>query len=225
MTPSVPPSARPSILLVDDHAVVREGLASLLAISGQYGDIFHAADGDGAVEAAQRTRPDIVVIDLLMPGMPTAGAIRILRTLLPQAQIVVLTSSQDRKAAFAALEAGAQSFLLKSMGGDEILDALARIAAGTPVIHPAVTSGMVELLRGRGGRQDPFHALTPRELDVLAELAKGASNLRIAASLDITERTVKAHVSSVLAKLGLNDRTEAVAFAWRHGLVTPADTD
>lgn len=214
---------KPSILLVDDHAVVREGLASLLAISGTYGEISHAADGEQAIAAAERLRPDIVMIDLLMPGMPTAGAIRILRSVVPDAALVVLTSSQDRKAAFAALEAGAQSFLLKSMGGDEILDALARIAGGTPVIHPSVTSGMVDMLRTRGSRHDPFHALTPRELDVLAELAKGASNARIAALLDITERTVKAHVSAVLAKLDLNDRTEAVAFAWRHGLVTAAD--
>lgn len=214
---------KPSILLVDDHAVVREGLASLLAMSGACGEIAHAADGEQAIDMAQRLRPDIVMIDLLMPGMPTAGAIRILRGVVPQAAIVVLTSSEDRKAAFAALEAGAQSFLLKSMGGDEILDALERIAGGTAVIHPSVTSGMVDMLRTRGTRHDPFHALTPRELDVLAELAKGASNARIAALLAITERTVKAHVSAVLAKLDLNDRTEAVAFAWRHGLVTAAD--
>jgi NarL family two-component system response regulator LiaR len=174
---------------------------------------------------AQAASPDIVVIDLLMPNMPTAGAIRILRALCPAAAIVVLTSSQDRKAAFAALEAGAQSFLLKSMSGEQILDALDKIAAGMPVIHPWVTSSMVEMLKSRGGRQDPFYALTPRELDVLVELSKGASNLRIAARLDITERTVKAHLSSVLAKLGLGDRTEAVAFAWRHGLVTPEDPE
>jgi len=210
---------RPSVLLVDDHAVVREGLASLLKGAGSYGAIAHAADADEAIAVAQAFRPDIVVIDLLMPGMPGAGAIRILRGLCPAVQIVVLTASRDRRAAFAALEAGAQSFLLKSMPADQLIDAMNRIAAGTPFIHPAVTAGMVELLRSRGGRQDPFHALTPRELDVLAELAQGASNARIAAPLGITERTVKAHVSSMLAKLGLVDRTEAVAYAWRHGLV------
>jgi NarL family two-component system response regulator LiaR len=213
---------KPSVLLVDDHAVVREGMASLLAVAGNFGQVFHAADADEAIALAQAARPDIVVIDLLMPNMPSAGAIRIVRTICPQAAIVVLTSSQDRKAAFAALEAGAQSFLLKSMSGEQILDALDKIAAGMPVIHPWVTSSMVDMLKSRGGRQDPFHALTPRELDVLAELAEGASNLRIAAKLAITERTVKAHLSSVLAKLGLGDRTEAVAYAWRHGLVTPA---
>lgn len=210
----------PAVLLVDDHALVREGLAALLALDGAYGAIQHAADAEQAIAAVRTGHPDLIVIDLLAPGMPGAGAIRILRGLCPRAQIVVLTASQDRQAAFAALEAGAQSFLFKSMSGEQVLEALARIAAGTPVIHPAVTSGMVELLRARGGRHDSFHALTPRELDVLAELAEGASNARIAATLDITERTVKAHVSSVLAKLGLGDRTEAVAYAWRHGLVT-----
>lgn len=214
---------RPSILLIDDHALVREGLAALLALDGAYGEILHAADAEQAIAVVQTRQPDIVVIDLLMPGMPGAGAIRILRGLCPQAQIAVLSASQDPQAAFAALEAGAQSFLLKTMSGEQVLDALARIGAGTPVIHPAVTAGMVELLRARGGRQDPFHALTPRELDVLGELAKGASNARIAAALAITERTVKAHVSSMLAKLGLGDRTEAVAFAWRHGLLSAAE--
>jgi two-component system, NarL family, response regulator LiaR len=217
---------KPTVLLVDDHAVVRDGLASLLAITGNYGDIAHAAGGEGAIAVAQDISPDIIVIDLLMPNMPTAGAIRILRNVSPRSAIVVLTSSEDRQAAFAALEAGAQSFLLKSMSGDEILDAMEHIAAGTPVIHPSVTSGIVDLLRTRGStRHDPFRSLTPREVDVLVELAKGASNVKIAATLDITERTVKAHISSVFAKLGLGDRTEAVAFAWRHGLVTPADTD
>lgn len=216
---------KPSVLLVDDHAVVREGLASLLAIAGNFGEIAHAADGDGAIAIAQDLQPDIIVIDLLMPNMPTAGAIRILRNVSPASRIVVLTSSQDQRAAFAALEAGAQSFLLKSMSGDEVLDALERIAAGTPVIHPSVTSSMVDMLRSRGGRQDPFRSLTARELDVLVELAKGASNARIASTLDITERTVKAHISSVFAKLDLTDRTEAVAFAWRHGLITAADAD
>ena len=204
---------RPSVLLVDDHAVVREGLASLLAMTGEFGAILHAGDAESAIDVvrAHVPAPDIVVVDLLMPAIPGPGAIRMLKALCPDAHFAVLTSSQDERLARAALEAGARSFLLKSMDGDEILAAFRSIRAGMAVVHPSVAA--------LAGKPNPFAALTPREIDVLVELANGASNARIAHSLDITERTVKAHIGSVFLKLGVADRTEAVAFAWRNGLM------
>jgi len=204
-------STGPAVLLVDDHAVVREGLGSLLAMTGEFGAILHAGDAAGAIAAVQQQVPDIVVVDLLMPTVPGPGAIRMLKALCPDAHFVVLTSSQDAALARAAIGAGARSFLLKSMDGDEILAAFRAIRSGRPVMHPSVAA--------LGEKTNPFAALTPREIDVLVELANGASNARIARSLDITERTVKAHIGSMFVKLGVADRTEAVAFAWRHGLM------
>lgn len=204
---------QPSVLLVDDHAVVREGLGSLLAMTGEFGAILHAGDAESAIDVVRGhvPAPDIVVVDLLMPAIPGPGAIRMLKALCPDAHFAVLTSSQDERLARAALEAGARSFLLKSMDGDEILAAFRSIRAGMAVVHPTVAA--------LAGKPNPFAALTPREIDVLVELANGASNARIADSLDITERTVKAHIGSVFLKLGVADRTEAVAFAWRNGLM------
>lgn len=215
---------KPTVLLADDHAIVREGLAGLLMLSGDFGAIWQAADGALAIEAASLRRPDIVVIDLLMPHIGGVEAIGAIATLCPDAHIVVLTSSDDDSMAFAALEAGAQSFLLKTMSGEEILQALRKIAQGDAVIHASITTGMLRMVRrSNANRHAPFAQLTPREIDVLLELAQGASNLKIAHALNITERTVKAHLGACLSKLGLADRTEAVAFAWRNGLVKPSD--
>lgn len=202
---------KPVVLLVDDHAVVREGLGSLLAMTGEFGAILHAGDADSALAVVRGHLPDIIVVDLLMPNVSGPGAIRMLKTLCPAAHFVVLTSSQDERLARAAIEAGARSFLLKSMDGDAILASFRAIRAGSAVMHPAIAA--------LEARANPFAALTPREIDVLVELANGASNARIGQSLDITERTVKAHIGSMFLKLGVADRTEAVAFAWRNGLM------
>lgn len=208
---------KPTVLLVDDHAVVREGLGSLLALTGDFGTILQAGDADAAVAAVRATVPDLIVVDLLMPVVPGAAAIRMLKLLCPNAHVVVLTSSEDAQLALGAIEAGAQSFLLKSMDGDAILDSFRAIAAGAAVVHPTVAA--IVDRAGDAARVSPFAALTPREIDVLVELANGASNARIAHSLAITERTVKAHIGAVFAKLAVEDRTAAVAFAWRNGLM------
>lgn len=216
-----------SVLLADDHAIVRGGLASLLSLSGEFGPIWQAADGVLAVEAAVTHRPDMLVIDLLMPNMPGVEAIGAISRRCPDVHIVVLTSSQDDALAYAALEAGARSFLLKTMSGEEILQALKQIAHGEHVIHAAITTAMLRMVRRSStAKNTPLVQLTPREIDVLLELAQGASNAKIALALNITERTVKAHLGACLAKLGLADRTEAVAFAWRNGLIkAPGEAD
>lgn len=210
---------KPTVLLVDDHAVVREGLASLLSIGDRFDRILQASEGALAVAMAAQSRADIIVIDLCMPGMSGTEAIARLRELAPCPRIVVLTSSEDESLALSALKAGAQSYLVKSMSGDEILAALDRIMNGEEVIHPSVSHAILRMTLRNKETQNPFELLTPRELHVLTELANGASNARIALALNITERTVKSHIGNVLSKLHLCDRTEAVAFAWRHGLM------
>ncbi|MFJ3044715.1 response regulator [Herbaspirillum chlorophenolicum] len=208
-----------TVLLVDDHAVVREGLASLLAIAGEFGRIEQAGDGIQAVSLAKELQPGLIVIDLLMPAMSGPEAIKLLREACPTAKITVLTSSEDDALAFSALKAGANSFLLKSMSGGEVLSSLKKIADGEEIIHPTVSKGILKMSLRNANQNAPFDNLTPRELDVLTELARGASNARIALALNITERTVKSHIGNVLSKLNLSDRTEAVAFAWRNGLM------
>lgn len=208
-----------SVLLVDDHAIVRKGLASLLAMTGDFEVVGEAGEGAHAIDLARELSPDLVVLDLLMPGMDGVAAIRALRTVSPRSQIAVLTSTEDEDLAFSAIEAGAQSYLLKLMSGDALLDTLRRIVRGEAVIHSSIAHGIVRAIQNvRKQDADPFASLTERELDVLRALAEGASNSRIASILNITENTVKSHLSSVLAKLHLTDRTEAVAFAWRQGL-------
>jgi NarL family two-component system response regulator LiaR len=210
---------KPTVMLVDDHAIVRQGLASLLSIDGSFGNIVQAVDGNHALELAREVHPQLIVIDLLMPGMSGAEAIGLLRSIAPDSKIAVLSSSEDEVLALNALKAGAQSFLVKSMSGEEILAALKRIIGGEEIIHPSVSSSILKMSLRSDAGHDPFELLTPREVDVLTELAKGASNARIASALRITERTVKSHIGNVLSKLNLTDRTEAVAFAWRNGLM------
>lgn len=216
-----------SVLLVDDHAVVRQGLRSLLLDMAD--DFRVAGEADNGLRAARlagELKPDLVLLDLMMPDMDGVSAIEKIRELSPGSRIVVLTSSEDESLAFAAIEAGAQSFLLKSMLGEELLHTLRRIAGGEDIIHPLVAKRILKMVRHHGSNQvpGPFARLTERELEVLKALAAGGSNARIAKMLHISEATVKSHISSLLSKLDLKDRTEAVAYAWRQGLIKADDS-
>lgn len=211
-----------SILLVDDHAIVRQGMASLLGMTEEFVVVGQASDGTAAIDMAQHLLPDIVLLDLLMPGIDGAQAIRRIREVSPRSQIAVLTSVDDDELAFAAIEAGAHSYLVKAMSGEQILDALRRMTLGEPVVHASIAQRLLQRVRATPKvKVDPFASLTERELQVLKALAEGASNIRIAKMLHIGESTVKTHIGNVLAKLYLADRTEAVAFAWREGLLAP----
>ncbi len=210
-----------TVMLVDDHAVVRQGVRSLLVLTEDFEVVGEAGDGAQAIDLARELVPDLVVIDLLMPGMDGVTAIRGIRTVSPRSHVVVLTSSEQDELAFAAIEAGAQSFILKTMLGDELLSTLRKAAQGEAVIHPFVARRILHAVRRiREPRHNPFADLTERELEVLRQLGEGGSNARIATALHISEKTVKSHIGNVLAKLHLADRTEAVAFAWRQGLMT-----
>ncbi|MFK4136657.1 response regulator [Pseudomonas luteola] len=210
-----------TMLLVDDHAIVRQGIRSLLDITGEFDVIGEAGDGQTAIELAQASKPELVLLDLMMPGLSGVETIKRLLEVSPGSQIAVLSSTEEDELAFAAIEAGAQSFLVKTMLGDELIDMIRRIARGEVIIHPFIASKLLKVVRGiREPKVDPFKELTERELDVLRELASGGSNVRIATALNISEKTVKSHISSLLSKLDLVDRTEAVAFAWKQGLMT-----
>lgn len=210
-----------SVLLVDDHAVVRQGLRSLLLdMADDFEVAGEAANGVQAIQMAGVLNPDLVLLDLIMPEMDGVTAIEMLKLASPRSHITVLTSSEDEALAFAAIEAGAQSYLLKSMLGEELLATLRRIAAGEEIIHPLVAKRILKAVRHVSQPvPGPFAKLTERELEVLKALADGGSNARIAKQLHISEATVKSHISSLLSKLDLKDRTEAVAFAWRQGLL------
>lgn len=213
-----------TVLIADDHAIVREGIRSLLETTDDFLVVGEAGDGQQAIAQAMACEPALVLLDLVMPGASGASVIASLTQRCPQSRVVVLSSTEDDELAFSAIEAGAHSFLIKTMLGDELIDTLRRIARGDAVIHPKIARRVLSMVRRANTPQrDPFDVLSDREKDVLRELAKGRSNIRIAQTLHIGEKTVKTHVSSVLAKLQLGDRTEAVAFAWRHGLISADD--
>lgn len=210
-----------TILLVDDHAIVRHGLAALLGATNDLVVVADTGDGSQAIALARQWRPQLILVDLLMPGMDGVATITSLRTANPSSRIAVLTSSEDEHLAFAAIEAGAHSFLLKSMSGAELLQAVRQILRDEVVIHPVVARLVLEAVRRiKQPALNPFADLSARELAVLRTLAGGASNAKLGEMLDISEKTVKSHISSILSKLSLSDRTEAVAFAWRNGLMT-----
>ena len=208
------------VLLVDDHDIVRQGLAALLGTTDDLVVVGEASDGRAGIDAARSLAPDLIVLDLLMPAMDGVSAIRSLRAASASSRIAVLTSSEDEEMAFSAIESGAHGFLLKSMAGRELLHAFRSIAADEVVIHPAITQRVLKVVRRiRQPENNPFAVLSERELDVLRALADGASNARLAEILSISVKTVKSHIGNILSKLYLTDRTEAVAYAWRHGLM------
>lgn len=209
-----------TMLLVDDHAIVREGLRALIETMPGFRVVSDAADVDSALARAAVYLPDIILLDLLMPGKSGASAIPALRKVSPSSRIVALSSTEDPGLILETIEAGACSLLLKSMCGDEIIASLKAIAAGYEHFHPAVTQHLIRAVRNdRQGAADRFALLSPREQHVLRKMAEGSNNARIAASLFISEKTVKSHLTSIFQKLGVEDRTEAVALAWRNGFM------
>lgn len=213
-----------TLLVADDHAVVREGIRGLLRLAPGFVVVAEADDGESAVAMACRHAPDVVLLDLMMPGIGGVAAVRGIRAGSPRSHVMVLTSSDDDELAFAAIEAGAQSFLPKSTRGEVLLQAIRNAVIGEATLHPAVARRILSVVqRARRPAADPFAELTERELEVLRRLAEGGSNARIASCLAISEKTVKAHLSNLMSKLQVSDRTQAVALAWREGLMTRKD--
>jgi DNA-binding NarL/FixJ family response regulator len=204
------------VLLVDDHAVVREGLRAVLEEQSDLAIVGECASGDEALLRCVALAPDVVLLDLKMPGIGPVETIRGLRERLPAVRVLVFTSFGEDEVLRAILDAGATGFLLKDAQQDELLLAIRSVAAGQPYLAPAAQRQLMDLLRRPAPVTD---ALTARESDVLAMIAQGLSNKAIAKRLNITEGTVKGYVSQILAKLRVDDRTQAALYAVRNGLV------
>ena len=209
------------VLVVDDHAVVREGLRAFLAVQDGIEVTGEAADGEEAGEAAARLDPDVILMDLVMPQLDGVGAMRALRERLSRARVIVLTSFLDDDKLLPALRAGAAGYLLKDAEPDQIVRAVRAAHAGEALLDPVVAARLVDRLAADGEAEEPLGRLTPREREVLVLVARGFANKRIALELGLSEKTVKAHVGHVLAKLGVTDRTQAALLAVRAGLVEP----
>jgi two-component system, NarL family, response regulator LiaR len=206
------------VLVVDDHAVVREGLRAFLELQDGIVVVAEAADGREAVETAVRLRPDVVLMDLVMPRLDGVTAMRELRESLPEARVIVLTSFLDDDKLLPALRSGAAGYLLKNAKPEELVRAVRAAYAGEALLDPVVGARLVATLAADGG-EEPLDRLTPREREVLVLIGRGFPNKRIALELGLAEKTVKTHVGHVLAKLGVTDRTQAAVLAVRAGLV------
>ena len=204
------------VLVVDDHAVVREGLRTFLSLQDGIEVVGEAADGRESVAAAERERPDVVVMDLVMPRLDGVQAMRELRARVPRARVIVLTSFLDDDRLLPAIRAGAAGYLLKNVEPAELARAVRAADAGEALIDPVVAARLVDALADADDRRDE-QPLTAREQEVLDLIARGYANKRIALELGIAEKTVKTHVGHVLAKLGVADRTQAALYATRVG--------
>jgi DNA-binding NarL/FixJ family response regulator len=207
-----------AVLIVDDHAVVREGLRAFLQLQDGIEVAGEAGDGEEALEQALALRPDVILMDLVMPKLDGVGAMRELRARAPESRVIVLTSFLDDERLLPAIQAGAAGYLLKNAEPAELARAIRAAHVGETIIDPTVASRLVQAIAD-GQRSPEDQTLTRREREVLALIARGRSNKRIAFELGISEKTVKTHVGHVLAKLGVSDRTQAALVAVREGLV------
>jgi DNA-binding NarL/FixJ family response regulator len=218
---SSPVGAPPRVLLVDDHDFFRQGLRRLLAEHG-IEDIVESASGDDAVARVADLAPDVVIMDLNMPGLSGADATRRLSELVPGARVLVLTVSDDERDVFEAIAAGANGYLLKSASPDQIVAGVLAAATGESLVSPRIATMLVEQLRredSRGGAATIQAALSERELEVLKLLGDGRENSEIAEALFISPRTVKNHIANILEKLHMENRIQAAVYAARSGLL------
>jgi NarL family two-component system response regulator LiaR len=207
------------IMLVDDHEVVRRGLRAFLDSQPDFTVVAEASSGEEALTLVTQHLPDVVLMDLVMPGMDGVEATRRVTQASPRTAVIVLTSYHQDEHIFPALQAGAISYVLKDIAMSDLADAVRKAALGEAVLNPNVAARVLREMRGGIAEEaNPFVELTDREMDVLNLIAEGQSNSEIAENLVISEYTVKGHVSNILSKLHLNDRTQAAVYAWREGL-------
>ena len=209
-----------SILIADDHEVVRNGIRSYLETIPDMQVVGEASSGEETLNLVAELIPDILLLDLIMPGMDGIEITRRVKHISPRTQVVVLTSYHDDVHIFPALKAGAISYILKDMKMEKLVDVLRRAAQGEVTLHPLVASRVLQNIRGENGEEQPlFTELTERETGVLKLIANGLTNSQIAQKLVISENTVKGHVSNILSKLHLADRTQVAVYAWQLGIV------
>lgn len=211
-------SERISVLIADDHPVVRQGLRTFLELQEDMEIVGEAAGGEEAVALVQELLPDVVLMDLVMPGVDGVEATRRIRDVSPATKVIALTSFTDDKTVFASIKAGAAGYLLKDVRPQALSDAIRTVHRGEALLHPTIAAKLMQEFAQRDKRsaKDP---LTEREHDVLRHIARGMSNKEIAAALVLSEKTIKTHVSNILQKLHLADRTQAALYAVKEGLV------
>lgn len=205
------------VLITDDHAVVRNGLSSFLMAYDEFELVGEAKNGEMAVYLCDQLQPDIVLMDLIMPGMDGAAATRIIREKYPQIQIIALTSYKDRELVQSAIQSGAIGYLLKDVSAEELAKAIHLAYAGKPALAPEAAEVLIQATRQPEGSS--IVALTERELEVLLLLVEGLNNQQISERLVVSLSTAKSHVSNLLSKLGVATRTEAVSYAYKNKLV------
>jgi two-component system nitrate/nitrite response regulator NarL len=221
--PTIAPIKPISVLLVDDHNLFRSGIRSLLQRHADFTVVGEAADGVEGVKRARQLQPDVVLLDLNMPGISGLETLQLILQDCPKIAVILLTVSEDAEDLGAALQAGARGYLIKNIDTDFLVRAIRRAAAGEPVVAEAMTAKLVAQWQGGNAAQhkvppSELDKLTPREKETLACLARGESNKNIARSLNVAESTVKIHVQSILKKLNLSSRVQAAVFAVEHGM-------
>ncbi len=212
---------RIKVLIVDDHQVVRQGLRTFLELQEDIEVVGEANDGASAVEMTSQLSPDVILMDLVMPGMDGIAATARIRALGSEAKVIALTSFTEDNKVFPAIQAGASSYLLKDVTPEALVEAIHAAQRGETRLHPEIMHKLMEQVTQQPimGQADPVAGLTQREREVIRLVAQGMSNREIAGKLVISEKTVKAHVSNILGKLGLDDRTQLAIHAIRNGLV------
>lgn len=209
------------MLLVDDHPVVRRGLAALLGTLEDFEVVGEAADGESAVREAQLTKPDVVLMDVRMPGMDGVEATRRIRKAVPEVAVLVLTMYNEDATVFTAMQAGAQGYLLKGAEQDEITDAIRAVVRGQAIFGPGIATRLLEHFANPPAQVaagEPFPELTPRERDILGLLSQGRRTAEIASTLHLSPKTVSNNLTTIFAKLEVSDRTAAVLRARERGL-------
>ncbi|BAJ63283.1 response regulator transcription factor [Anaerolinea thermophila] len=208
------------LLVVDDHVVVRKGLMAILETEPGIEVVGEAGDGNEAVEKACALQPDVVLMDLVMPGMDGIEATRLIKQRVPQVQVLVLTSFSTNDKVIPSLSAGATGYLLKDASPEELVKAIEQVAQGEGALHPAVTRYVLGQIKNMPDEPAPEEELTEREKEVLQFMAQGYSNAEIARLLVVSNATVHTHVSRILSKLNVSSRTQAVLYALKRGIVS-----
>jgi len=209
-----------TVMIVDDHEMVRKGAKGYLEAQPDITVVAEAESGEEAMRLAREYVPDVVLMDLVMPGIDGVEATRKVKDVSPRTQIIILTSFHEDEHIFPALQAGAISYLLKDVRAQELIEAIKRASKGEATLHPRVAARLIkQFSQGEPDRSHLFTELTEREVEILTLIARGFTNQKIAEELVISIGTVKGHVSNILSKLHLVDRTQAAVYAWQEGIV------